>query len=294
MGYIRNLINECIMNYLTKLIPILVTVLMTLCMSYSMNAQTTISVQYPYNPLFIDDELVGIDDLLEFIIAFGNDFEPESITIDQLDGIPLEDFLGNMIDLIQYQQSLLDQLTPILSYINVDTLSHSVIIDGANLRITNGSGSTYQTNNGLGNLIIGYDEYENGYTDSDGVLHLLDEKFGSHNFVIGAGHTYLGNSSIVAGRNNAILNQNASVLGGRVNSAYGESSIIIGGLHNKASGELSCILGGHLNFASGERSTVVGGLLNHSGGIATSILGGQYMEIFEQYETASGQYDINN
>jgi hypothetical protein len=39
---------------------------------------------------------------------------------------------------------------------------------------------------------------------------------------------------------------------------------------------------------------VSGGLLNQSAGIATSILGGQYMQIFEQYETASGQYDVNN
>jgi len=39
---------------------------------------------------------------------------------------------------------------------------------------------------------------------------------------------------------------------------------------------------------------VSGGLLNVSAGIATSVLGGQYMQIFEQYETASGQYDVNN
>ena len=59
-------------------------------------------------------------------------------------------------------------------------------------------------------------------------------------------------------------------------------------------GGLSCISGGHSNIASGDRSSVSGGLLNVSAGIATSVLGGQYMQIFEQYETASGQYDVNN
>ena len=34
--------------------------------------------------------------------------------------------------------------------------------------------------------------------------------------------------------------------------------------------------------------------MNTSAGIATSILGGQYMQVSEQYETASGQYNINN
>ena len=69
---------------------------------------------------------------------------------------------------------------------------------------------------------------------------------------------------------------------------------MLGGLDNAATGLNSTISGGHSNTASGDRSSVSGGLLNLSGGIATSILGGQYMQVFEQYETASGQFNIND
>ena len=76
--------------------------------------------------------------------------------------------------------------------------------------------------------------------------------------------------------------------------ATGTWSAILGGLDNRATASNTCISGGHSNTASGDRASISGGLLNTSAGIATSILGGQYMQVSEQYETASGQYNINN
>jgi hypothetical protein len=254
----------------------------------------SISLTYPYNPEFQGNDVVGIADLLPFFIAYGQNYIPEEITIDELGGMPLTQFFGDLLQIIADQQDAIDQLTPLLSYLEVDTVEHSVKIVGANFFVSNGTGSTYGEVNGLGNIIVGYNEKEGGYTDGDGGLHAQDIHTGSHNFVIGPGHTYTSIGGIVAGRNNTILSLSSSVLGGQVNLATGEFTTILGGLDNETSGDLSTISGGHLNISEGNRSTVAGGLLNYSAGIATSILGGQYMQIFEQYETASGQYDINN
>ncbi|PCJ79923.1 MAG: hypothetical protein COA49_10240 [Bacteroidetes bacterium] len=253
-----------------------------------------ITLTYPYNPEYQGNNVVGIADLLPFLITFGQNYTIGDITINELGGMPLTQFIGELLQVISSQQAALNQLTPLLEYIEIDTLSQSVKVIGANLIVNNGSGSTYGEVNGLGNIIIGYNENEGGFTDIDGGIHADDLHTGSHNLIIGPGHTFTSTGGIVAGRNNTILSLSSSVLGGRVNLVSGEFTTILGGLDNLSSGSLSTVSGGHLNISSGDRSTVSGGLLNFSAGIATSILGGQYMQIFEQYETASGQYDINN
>src|SRR5262245_48136418 len=55
---------------------------------------------------------------------------------------------------------------------------NEVVITGANLRIVNGLGST-ETTNGLGNLIIGYNELRNDPGSAD-------VRTGSHNIVTGS------------------------------------------------------------------------------------------------------------
>ena len=79
-------------------------------------------------------------------------------------------------------------------YLSVDTASHTLTIAGANLAIVNGGDSTNAEVNGLGNIIIGYNENENydstpynGTTDPD-----ADEKTGSQQFDCGRGaHVHL-------------------------------------------------------------------------------------------------------
>ena len=163
-----------------------------------------------------------------------------------------------------------------------------------NVQLDNGGGTTYGEANGLGNLILGYNEEEGGHRNAEGALMAGELRTGSHNLVLGAGHSYASNGGLLGGYNNSAFGQGASLLGGQASLASGAWSSVLGGLDNRAMGSNTCISGGHSNTASGDRASVSGGLLNISAGIATSILGGQYMQVSEQYETASGQYDIND
>lgn len=70
-------------------------------------------------------------------------------------------------------------------YVEVDTTNHVVRFTGANVQIRSGAGASWGTGdddspdvNGLGNLIIGYDEDDE------------NDKTGSHNLVLGPYHTY--------------------------------------------------------------------------------------------------------
>ena len=101
--------------------------------------------------------------------------------------------------------------------------------------------------NGLGNLIIGWNEY------TDGAI-----RTGSHNLVIGPFHSYTSYGGLVAGVHNTISGGNSSVTGGQLNSALGGGSSVTGGFGNRATGDTSSVTGGRLNNA-GRSDTVVGG-----------------------------------
>ena len=128
-----------------------------------------------------------------------------------------------------------------------DSSSGTVRFEGVNVQVINGMGTT-ATNNGLGNLILGYDE-------NDG----MDTKSGSHNLVVGSNHTYTSYGGIVTGLNNEISAPYASVSGGFGNVASGDSSSVSGGFVNSASGDYSSVSGGFGNEANGDSSSVGGG-----------------------------------
>ena len=81
---------------------------------------------------------------------------------------------------------------------------NQVIITGANLHVRSGAGSTDANPNGLGNVIIGYDEERTGgssscslgeYDNQTGCINnggtwALNHKSGSHNLVVGKYHNY--------------------------------------------------------------------------------------------------------
>ena len=152
-----------------------------------------------------------------------------------------------------------EQLTASLS-VDEDTL----LVSGVNLQIVSGSGATDGAVNGTGNLIVGYDE-EIG----------TDDKLGSHNLVVGSGHSYRSYSGLLGGEDNAALAPGASVIGGRSNIASGEGASICGGTLNIANREVAAVLGGRLNLANDEESTIVGGVNNETQGLRSSILGGE-------------------
>jgi hypothetical protein len=66
-----------------------------------------------------------------------------------------------------------------LSAMTFDGAANEVVITGANLRIINGLGST-ATTNGLGNLIVGYNEPRD----------IVNVETGSHNVVVGQRHNF--------------------------------------------------------------------------------------------------------
>ncbi|MBT4429647.1 MAG: hypothetical protein HOC91_03955, partial [Nitrospinaceae bacterium] len=176
-----------------------------------------------------------------------------------------------------------------------------IIFNGANLHIQDGTGETWKgsgqtTFNGLGNLIVGYDE-----ANLEG-----DTKTGSHNIVIGSLHSYSGYGNLLAGAdNNAQGHQgflagmsnttgagtfNASVSGGQLNSATANYSSVSGGYKNKASGVKSSVSAGFKNTASGETSSISGGAEGKATKLASSISGGVFNLSNGIYTSVSGGY----
>jgi hypothetical protein len=135
-------------------------------------------------------------------------------------------------------------------------------ISGENVQIVNGAGSE-TTTNGLGNLIL-------GYNDNPDQL----ERGGSHNLVVGDDNGYTSYGGIVAGYGNLISGIFASASGGNGNSATGDYSSISGGTDNTSGGTYSTVIGGDNNTATGTESSITGGVLNSATGSGASILGG--------------------
>jgi len=152
---------------------------------------------------------------------------------------------------------------PLFDYVTVDTSADTVTFEGANVLIQSGSGSTSGTINGLGNLIVGYNENTR-----------IGIRTGSHNLVIGSEHVYLSYGGIVAGYFNGIDGAYASVLGGEGNTATGTSATVLGGYNNDASGDYATVVGGFGNEASADHSTVLGGYGNEASGDSSAVVSG--------------------
>lgn len=120
-----------------------------------------------------------------------------------------------------------------------------IIFSGANVHIQNGSGTT-PFKNGVGNLIVGYDETSLRFVTRDG----------SHNIVVGPEHAHSSFGGLVAGFGNAIRGPYASVNGGNFNTASGVAASVSGGSVNLASGDASTVSGATGNIADGPNSHV--------------------------------------
>lgn len=191
---------------------------------------------------------------------------------------------------------------------------------GVNVQIVNGAGST-PTVNGLGNLIVGYDETRTGtptplcsngtYVTEQtctGAGHVwsTDHKSGSHNVVVGRMHNYSRTGGLVAGEYNTIngvnatvtggtrgiaSGSNASVSGGRSGTASGSSASVNGGTTNTASNTNSSVTGGSGNTASADSSTVSGGANNSATSFGSSVSGGTSNTAAAGYASVSGGSD---
>jgi hypothetical protein len=150
---------------------------------------------------------------------------------------------------------------------HVTASTDAITVTGANLWVVNGTGGTDAVTNGLGNVIIGYNE-----TGPDPLWH--SERSGSHMLVVGKQLNYTGCGGVVAGVMNVTSAAFASVIGGSENKAYGTLSAVFGGWGNEAYGEMDVASGGVSNMAYGGSSVAVGGQANRAEGFLSTALGG--------------------
>ncbi len=169
-------------------------------------------------------------------------------------------------------------------------MGDTLVFEGMNVQIKNGMGTT-NTTNGLGNLIIGYNEdltcdpfgagceFESDFA--------TDTRTGSHNLVIGRDHTWTSWGGILAGQDATVSAPRSSVLGGLHNTASGPGSAVVGGSDNVASGDRGAVLGGDENTAAGIAAVVAGGQRNTAQALA-AILGGDLNEADGTYSSIVG------
>jgi hypothetical protein len=138
-------------------------------------------------------------------------------------------------------QETVTRLTAILE--GVTREGNALVLSGMNVYVVSGKGATDATPNGLGNLIVGYNE--------DGGQTLGNDNVGSHNLIIGKNNTASSYGGIVAGESN---------------KATAPYATITGGFNNTAGGEYSSVSGGQLNAAKGDYATVGGGLARKAEG----------------------------
>ncbi|NNF97891.1 MAG: hypothetical protein HKM93_00790 [Desulfobacteraceae bacterium] len=179
-----------------------------------------------------------------------------------------------------------------------------VRLSGVNLQIVNGLESTH-TINGLGNLIIGYDETNttsaprcshSDYTDQAGCERAGEtwsnsHKTGSHYIVTGSENSYSSYGGIVAGLRNSATGRHSTVTGGIDNVASGYMTSVSGGWANSAQGYYSSISGGAVNIARGNYSSISGGMANKANGLYSSVSGGMSNTADGEYSSVSGGRD---
>src|SRR5262245_22952574 len=116
-----------------------------------------------------------------------------------------------------------------------------ITISGANLRIVNGLGAT-DTVNGLGNLIVGYNEHRPSPP-------FTNTRTGSHNVIVGTQHNFSSFGGLVIGQFNEISGPFASVTGGTRNTASALNASVSGGNSNSATFRDASVSGGMNNTA---------------------------------------------
>lgn len=138
----------------------------------------------------------------------------------------------------------------------------TIQFSGANVQVVSGGGKTEETN-GVGNLIIGYDEIARMQTGSNNLVLGAGQEYTSYGAVLGgAENTASGPFSDVFGLGSHATGALSSVSGGRVNTASGGDSSVSGGFGNEASNGAASVSGGYGNVASGGDSSVLGGKEN--------------------------------
>ena len=191
------------------------------------------------------------------------------------------------------------------AYLTISTTGGAkATLSGINLQIVNGLGST-STINGLGNLIVGYNENNTAtdvwlyscssgqYTtqsdcESNGEIWGNSHKTGSHYLVLGTQNNYSQYGGMVAGLRNTTNRNYSTATGGRENRVLGSYSSVSGGYRNVVTGHYSSVSGGYRGGAFGAYSSVTGGNENFAFGSYSSVTGGRYNDAYGSYSSISG------
>jgi hypothetical protein len=184
---------------------------------------------------------------------------------------------------------------------------NDLVLSGVNLNIINGLGDT-QTTNGLGNLIIGYNEARvsgNTRTGSHNLVLGQRNNFASFCGIVGGFENHIGGdfacvltgsshsvggdfSAVTGGFDHSVGALYAVVTGGYDNSVGGAYSVVTGGNNNSVAGSYSVVTGGAGNSIGGDSSTVSGGSGNSTGGNFCSVCGGLNRSISGPHDWRAG------
>lgn len=224
---------------------------------------------------------------------------------------------GSLQDRIEQLETLVAALQAELASNTVLQLDGYLVLDtsdpsrptarlaGANLQVVNGAGAESAEPNGLGNIIVGYDQpfvprdgdtevcsWGDYRTQADceaaGQVWAMQHKSGSHNLVVGPGHRYSWTDGLISGRNNTINNENTVVLGAVYSMAQGHRAVVVGGSSHRATGNNSAVLGGWDNEASGPAAKVSGGVHNAATAQGATVNGGNWSVASGSNSTVSG------
>ena len=267
--------------------------------------------------LFLNAALLGVIALQLVALAGGDEGPVASVngdtngdgTRDVSDAIHLLSWLftGGVepvpVACAQDAPALTTEQAEILSYMSLVSLpvddtgnqATAIRISGVNVQLVNGMGSTWgnqaaeiwdfgtHRTNGLGNLIIGYQETRS----DDGIGDTEDDNYriGSHNLVVGSRNNYSTWGSQVVGGRNTVGGWLSSASGGFNNISYGQASFVGGGESNYATGRNTMIGGGQGNTASARGSVVGGGGGNMAVAEFSIVAGGRN-------NTAEGEHSI--
>lgn len=258
--------------------------------AYSANAQETIVPN-----TFDGNEITGK--------ALDENFAAMAKAIAQLQ----EDNAALMADNMALQ-NFIAQVLPYLTGGTDAQGNPAVYFSGVNVYVNNGTGQT-RTVNGLGNLVVGYDEPEDpatatsfcsdGHYDNatdclnNGGTWAVSQKTGSHNLVVGPEHSYTQYGGLVAGWKNRVTGIFATVSGGRKNNARANYASISGGGDNTATASWAAVSGGQGNNAGAFYASVSGGVQNDATGQAASVSGGRLNNATGADASVSGGYQNN-
>jgi len=212
-------------------------------------------------------------------------------------------------------EASLSNVTALNAYLSLQTVNGqpTVRVAAANLQIVNGMDKT-DSKNGVGNLIIGYDElrpdtgtkqcsqatfappnlqslkytlYDQAGCEAANAVFAVNHKSGSHNLVVGPYHNYSSYGGAVMGTQNSIAYYYANVTGGQLNVAAGIAASITGGNNNLAY-TFASVNGGENNIAEGENAVVSAGAYNLAIGKDSAVSGGIVNTARGQGSTVSG------